>query len=194
MNKKDIIIASGNQHKIEEVKAILSPLGYYVRSMKEVGIDLDVEETGQSFEENAILKARALGKVTKEIVLADDSGLEVEILNNEPGVYSARYSGSRDMEQNIDLLLKNLANKSNRKAAFITVISLLLDGKEYFFEGRVEGEITPDKRGDKGFGYDPVFIPEGHHKTFAEMTEEEKNAISHRAIAVKKLVDFLLSF
>src|SRR5690554_6775235 len=109
MNKKDIIIASGNQHKIEEVKAILSPLGYYVRSMKEVGIDLDVEETGQSFEENAILKARALGKVTKEIVLADDSGLEVEALNNEPGVYSARYAGEHGNDKkNNDKLLEKL--------------------------------------------------------------------------------------
>src|SRR5690606_28504693 len=112
---------------------------------------------------------------------------------NEPGVYSARYSGSRDMEQNMDLILKNLTGKSNRKAAFITVISLILGGEEYFFEGRINGEIIEERRGSKGFGYDSIFIPEGYDRTFAEMTEEEKNAISHRAIAVKKLVDFLLA-
>lgn len=124
---------------------------------------------------------------------ADDSGLEVEALGGEPGVYSARYSGSRDMAKNIEHLLEKLHGQTNRKACFKTVISLILDGREYLFEGKIEGRIIHEKIGDKGFGYDPIFVPDGYSKTFAEMDPEEKNAISHRAIAVANLADFLFT-
>lgn len=189
----ELVFATNNKNKLQEVGAILAgKINIY--SLSDINCEEDIPETGTTFHANASQKSQYIVDHYHRNCFADDSGLEVEALNNEPGVYSARYSGSRDMEQNMDLVLKNLAGNPNRKAAFVTVISLLLDGKEYFFEGRVKGEIIEERRGSKGFGYDPIFIPEGYDRTFAEMTEEEKNAISHRAIAVKKLVDFLLSF
>lgn len=123
--------------------------------------------------------------------IGDDSGLEVESLNNEPGVYSARYNGTRDMELNVQLVLDKLKNHTNRKARFRTVLSLMLKGKEYFFEGTINGHITEKRSGDEGFGYDPIFIPAGYYQTFAEMTFEQKNMISHRSIALKKMLRFL---
>ncbi len=188
----DLVFATNNKNKLQEVRSILAGK-INILSLSDINCEQEIPETGVTFHENASQKSHYVVDHYHTNCFADDSGLEVEALNNEPGVSSARYSGSRDMGQNMDLLLKNLADKSNRKAAFVTVISLLLDGKEYFFEGRVKGEIILSKRGGQGFGYDPVFIPEGYSKTFAEMTGEEKNAISHRAIAVKKLIDFLLS-
>lgn len=189
----ELVFATNNKNKLQEVRAILAGR-INIQSLFDINCLEDIPETGATFRENASQKSRYIVDHYHKSCFADDSGLEIEALNNEPGVYSARYSGSRDMEQNMDLVLKNLAGKSNRKASFVTVISLLLDGKEYFFEGRVDGEIISDRRGNKGFGYDPIFIPEGFDRTFAEMTVEQKNAISHRAIAVKKLIDFLLSF
>lgn len=188
----DLVFATNNKNKLQEVRAILAGK-INIRSLSDIYCEEDIPETGTTFHENASQKSQYIVDHYHKSCFADDSGLEIEALNNEPGVYSARYSGSRDMEQNMDLVLKNLTGISNRKAAFVTVISLLLDGKEHFFEGRVKGEIIEERRGSKGFGYDPIFIPEGYDRTFAEMTEEEKNAISHRAIAVKKLVDFLLA-
>ncbi|HYG52904.1 MAG TPA: RdgB/HAM1 family non-canonical purine NTP pyrophosphatase, partial [Flavobacteriales bacterium] len=152
----------------------------------------DLEESGTTLKANALQKARFTHQKFGVNCFADDSGLEVYSLGGAPGVYSARYAGEqRNANDNIDLLLKNLEGKINRKACFKTVIALIIDGKEFFFEGKIDGEISNEKRGDKGFGYDPVFIPEGHVKTFAQMEPEEKNAISHRAIAVKKLAHFL---
>lgn len=188
----ELVFATNNKNKLQEVRAILADK-ITIRSLSDINCEEDIPETGATFHENASQKSHYIVEHYHKNCFADDSGLEVETLNNEPGVYSARYSGSRDMEQNMDLILKNLTGKSNRKAAFITVISLILGGEEYFFEGRINGEIIEERRGSKGFGYDPIFIPEGYDRTFAEMTEEEKNAISHRAIAVKKLVDFLLA-
>lgn len=188
----ELVFATNNKNKLQEVRAILADK-IAIHSLSDINCEEDIPETGATFRENASQKSHYIVDHYHQNCFADDSGLEIEALNNEPGVYSARYSGSRDMEQNMDLVLKNLAGKSNRNAAFVTVISLLLEGKEYFFEGRVKGEIIEERRGSKGFGYDPIFIPEGHDRTFAEMTEEEKNAISHRAIAVKKLINFLLA-
>jgi XTP/dITP diphosphohydrolase len=188
----ELVFATNNKNKLQEVRAILADK-ITIRSLSDINCEEDIPETGATFHENASQKSHYIVEHYHINCFADYSGLEVEALNNEPGVYSARYSGSRDMEQNMDLILKNLTGKSNRKAAFITVISLILGGEEYFFEGRINGEIIEERRGSKGFGYDPIFIPEGYDRTFAEMTEEEKNAISHRAIAVKKLVDFLLA-
>lgn len=189
---RELVFATNNEHKIEEVKSILGGR-FALRSLEDIGCDVDIPETGETFRENASQKSNYVQQHYGLDCFADDSGLVVEALNNEPGVYSARYSGSRDMEKNIALLLRNLEGISNRNAAFVTVISLLFEGKTYFFEGRIDGQITHEKLGEKGFGYDPVFIPNGYEKSFAQMSAEEKNAISHRAIAVKKLADFLLS-
>lgn len=187
---KELVFATNNSHKIEEVRAILDN-GFILKSLEDIGCDVDIPETGNTFEENANQKSSYIIKNYGLDCFADDSGLIVEALNNEPGVYSARYSGSRDMEKNISLLLHNLKGVNNRKASFITVISLILDGHSYYFEGRIDGQITEDKRGEEGFGYDPIFIPNGFTKTFAQMSAAEKNSISHRAIAVKKLAAFL---
>jgi XTP/dITP diphosphohydrolase len=188
----DLVFATNNKNKLQEVSSVLAGK-ICLSSLSDIGCYDDIPETGHTFHENASQKSHYIVDRYHKNCFADDSGLEVEALNNEPGVYSARYSGSRDMEENMALLLKNLQDVSNRKAAFVTVISLIFDGKEYFFEGRVSGEIIESKRGNQGFGYDPLFLPDGYDKTFAEMDEAEKNAISHRAIAVKKLIDFLLS-
>lgn len=189
----ELVFATNNKNKLREVHAILAGK-ITIQSLSDINCEEDIPETGTTFRENASQKSHYIVERYHKSCFADDSGLEVEALNDEPGVYSARYSGSRDMDRNMDLVLKNLSDQSERSASFVTVISLVLDGKEYFFEGRVKGKIIGDKRGSKGFGYDPIFVPDGYDRTFAEMTNEEKNAISHRAIAVKKLVDFLLSF
>lgn len=161
-------------------------------SLEEVGCLEELEESKETIEGNSQQKAEYVYDNYRVNVFADDTGLEVAALNGEPGVKSARYAGpDRDNESNIDLLLKNLESKNDRSAQFRTVITLFLNGKMHQFEGVAKGEIISAKRGDKGFGYDPVFIPEGYTKSFAEMTMEEKNVISHRGKAVKKLVDFL---
>ena len=188
----ELVFATNNKNKLLEVRAILGDK-ISIRSLTDINCEEDIPETGSTFHENSSQKSNYIVDRFHKNCFADDSGLEVEALNNEPGVYSARYSGSRDMDRNIDFLLKKLEGETNRNAAFVTVISLIMDGKEYFFEGRIKGEIIGSRRGSNGFGYDPIFIPNGYTKTFAEMTDEEKNAISHRAIAVKKLVAFLLS-
>ncbi len=185
------VLASNNAHKVKEILQILGQ-GYEVLTPSELGVLEDIPETGNSFAANAMQKAEYLAQRTLFAVIADDSGLEVDALNGEPGVYSARYAGlQRSHEDNIDLLLKNLEGKENRSAQFRTVLALLLEGKEFYFEGLVRGHITTKRLGNNGFGYDPVFIPDGHSRSFAEMSEEEKNSMSHRGRAMQKLLDFL---
>ncbi|MFN7013941.1 MAG: non-canonical purine NTP diphosphatase [Bacteroidia bacterium] len=187
-----LILASNNQHKIDEVSAILTPFGFNVIGLSHAGINEEIPETADTIEGNASLKANYIFKHYGFDCFADDTGLEVEALNNAPGVYSARYAGEqKNSEDNIQKLLAQLEGKPNRNARFKTIIALIIDGKEYLFEGIINGKISSEKRGDKGFGYDPIFIPNGYEKTFAEMTAAEKNNISHRAIAVQKLAEFL---
>ena len=191
-----LILATKNKHKVEEFCRILSPLGWQVIPQDEVcPPDLEIEETGSTFAENAFLKAMGIYRATGLPTVADDSGLCVDALGGAPGVYSARYAGGEghDAQANMLKLLHELEGKENRKAQFRTAISLILDGKEYLFEGVIKGEIIREKRGDSGFGYDPVFKPEGYERTFAELGNDVKNKISHRALAVQKLCEFLQS-
>ena len=189
----DIIVATNNQGKVKEIKQILAP--HNVMSQSEAGIDLEVEETGETFADNAFLKARSLKQFTNAAIIADDSGLMVDYLNGEPGVYSARYAGDNTTpEQGMEKLLKNLDGVpfEDRTARFVSVVALIMpDGTEYSFEGTCDGYITNIRKGDNGFGYDPIFYYPPLEKTFAEMNDSEKNSVSHRYIAIKKLVDFL---
>ena len=186
----ELVFATNNLHKLEEVQSVVGDR-FRIRTLADIGCSADIPETGDTFEANASQKSGYLLDQYGCACFADDSGLEVLALNNEPGVYSARYSGTRDMEKNIDLLLQRLGNQTDRRARFRTVISLRMGGQEYFFEGSVTGQIGYERRGEGGFGYDPLFTPDGYDRTFAEMSAAEKNAISHRAIAVAKLADFL---
>lgn len=186
-----IVFATHNAHKVSEVQAVLG-LEYQLVTATEAGISEEIPETQPTIEGNALQKARYVYEHTGLNCFADDTGLEVEALNGAPGVYSARYAGEHvSYADNNKLLLKNLAGCQNRKARFRTVIALILDGKEHLFEGRVEGTIATEPHGEGGFGYDPLFIPEGSQLTFAEMSPEAKNGISHRGRAVAKLVAFL---
>ncbi len=185
-----LVFATNNAHKLEEVRAVVGDK-FDIRTLADIGCVDDIPETGDTFEANASQKSTYLYTRYGCDCFADDSGLEVAALGNEPGVYSARYSGTRDMERNIDLLLQRLGDRPDRDARFRTVISLRIGDEEHFFEGTVAGKIGYRRQGSGGFGYDPLFTPTGYQKTFAEMTSAEKNAISHRAIAVAKLADFL---
>lgn len=187
----DLIFATNNQHKADEIRVALDK-SYNIITLKEAGIDIDIPEPHDLLEENAAEKAMTIYSLTGKSCFGEDTGLEVYALNNEPGVHSARYAGDeRSFEKNIDRLLGKLGQNVNRKARFRTVICLVIEGKKYFFEGICEGEITNARRGNKGFGYDPVFIPATSAKTFAEMEVEEKNRYSHRKKALDKLVLFL---
>lgn len=188
-----LVFATNNAHKLEEVQAIIGSK-FNLKSLTDIGCDEDIPETGVTFQENAKQKTDYLLERFHVNCFADDSGLEIDALGGKPGVYSARYSGSRDMEQNIDLVLEQLGEEKSRTARFRTVISLFLEGEQYFFEGAIEGRIIEERRGDEGFGYDPIFIPEGYSRTFAEMSAAEKNLISHRSIAVSKMADFLKAY
>lgn len=190
--KRKLVFATNNAHKLEEIRAILGA-EYEIMSLKEIGCEADIPETAPTLEGNAHLKAQYIYEHYDVDCFADDTGLEVEALNGAPGVFSARYGGNggHDSEANMNLLLENLKKKANRKARFRTVISFIEQGKEHFFEGIVEGEITTEKRGDSGFGYDPIFRPEGYEQTFAELGADVKNGISHRARAVEKLCAYL---
>ena len=192
--KKKFVFATNNAHKLEEVTAILGNK-IELLSMKDINCHADIPETADTLEGNALLKARYIFENYQLDCFADDTGLEVEALNGAPGVYSARYAGGEghDAQANMLKLLHELEGKENRKAQFRTAISLILDGKEYLFEGVIKGEIIKEKRGDSGFGYDPVFMPEGYDRTFAELGNDIKNQISHRALAVQKLCEFLQS-
>ncbi|MFI3279451.1 MAG: RdgB/HAM1 family non-canonical purine NTP pyrophosphatase [Rikenellaceae bacterium] len=186
-----IIFATNNAHKLAEVSAVLGS-EYQLVTPRDCGITEDIPETQETLEGNALQKARYLRDKTGLDCFADDTGLEVEALGGAPGVRSARYAtDGHDFDANNRLLLKNLEGESNRKARFRTVIALLQGSEEYLFEGIVDGVITHIHSGVQGFGYDPIFCPEGNPKTFAEMSTEEKNEISHRARAVKKLVNHL---
>lgn len=186
-----IVFATHNAHKVSEVQAVLGS-EYQLITATEAGITEEIPETQPTIEGNALQKARYVYEHTGLNCFADDTGLEVEALNGAPGVYSARYAGEHvSYADNNVLLLKNLAGCENRKARFRTVIALIVDGKEYLFEGRVEGTIATEPHGEGGFGYDPLFVPEGSQLTFAEMSSEAKNKISHRGRAVAKLVAFL---
>ncbi len=186
-----ICFATNNKKKIEEVKAALGP-EFELLSLEEIGCFEELPETGDTLDHNAFQKARYVKAHFGVDCFADDTGLEVEALNGAPGVYSGRFAGEpRSDERNIDLLLEKMAGKTNRKARFRTVIALILQGKEYQFEGVAEGEILLERVGEKGFGYDPVFKPTGFERTFAELSLEEKNEVSHRGKAVKTLIEFL---
>ena len=194
---KTLVFASNNAHKLEEIRAILGAQ-YEVKSLKDIGCEVDIPETGSTFRENALQKATYVKEHFGFDCFADDSGLQVKALGGEPGVYSARYAvkngvkveGNKD-DANMNVLLEKLANEENRKACFRTSIALIYEGETHFFDGTVEGQIIREKRGSGGFGYDPLFIPDGYDKTFAELGNEVKNGISHRAKAVEQLAKFL---
>lgn len=186
-----IIFATNNRHKVDEIKKVTGQ-NINIVTLADAGIDIDIPEPYDTLQENATTKSLTIHQLTGQNCFSEDTGLEVESLNGEPGVKSARYaSDERNFQANIDKLLHNLAGKQNRKAQFRTVISLILNGQEYFFEGICPGSIITDQKGEQGFGYDPVFVPDGSHKTFAEMSIEEKNEYSHRRKATDKLVAFL---
>lgn len=187
----NIIFATNNQNKVQEVRAVLGEL-FNIITLKEAGIDIDIPEPHDTLEANATEKSKTIFEITKQNCFSEDTGLEVEALNGEPGVKSARYAGEdRSFDDNIDKLLSKLQPIENRSARFRTVISLILDGKEYFFEGTCPGKIINARKGTNGFGYDPVFVPDGSDKTFAEMDMEGKNKFSHRKKAMEKLINFL---
>jgi XTP/dITP diphosphohydrolase len=186
-----LVFATNNRHKLEEVAYKVNNK-FELLTLEDIGCTEDIEETGSTFEENATIKSRYVFDKYHLNCFGDDSGLMVDALNGEPGVYSARYAGEHgNHPANIKKVLEKLNGTENRKARFITVISLIWDGDEHFFEGIVEGKIRHQPAGNGGFGYDPVFQPDGYDITFAEMTMEEKNKISHRARAMEKLISFL---
>ena len=187
-----IVVATNNAHKLKEIAAILGQ-EIELLSLKDIQCFADIPETADTLEGNARQKAMYIYENYGMDCFADDTGLEVEALGGAPGVFSARYAGDgHDSEANMQKLLKELAGKENRKAQFRTVICLIRNGKEHLFEGIVKGEIIQEKRGGAGFGYDPIFVPEGYDLTFAELGDDVKNTISHRARAVEKLCQFLL--
>ncbi|MDI1354140.1 MAG: RdgB/HAM1 family non-canonical purine NTP pyrophosphatase [bacterium] len=194
-----ILFASSNKNKIREINSLLAGR-HTVLGLEEAGITVEIPETGSTLHENSFLKAKFVlehfgEKSFADAVFADDSGLEVEALNGAPGVFSARYAGipKNDVSNNIKLL-EELKWTTNRKARFVTVITLIINGEVHYFEGEIKGTIAQEPRGKNGFGYDPLFIPRGYRSTFAELSAETKNAISHRAIAVNKMVKFLEKF
>lgn len=186
----ELVFASNNQHKVNEIQAMIGH-AIKLRSLKDIDCTEEIPETGRTFEENAGQKSWFVYEKFGLNCFADDSGLEIDALGGEPGVDSAHYSGSRDFEQNIQLVLDKLGDSEQRTARFKTVISLIIDGEEFLFEGSVEGKITRGRSGSEGFGYDPIFKPEGYDISFAEMSANEKNRISHRAKATEKLISFL---
>ena len=187
----EIVFATHNLHKLEEVKTLLHST-ITLLSLNDIDYKDEIEENETTLEGNALIKARTIFKSLQENCFADDSGLLVDALNGEPGVYSARYAGSQKNDNdNMNKLLDKLKDIENRKAQFKTVLALILNEKEYLFEGIVHGVIAHEKKGTQGFGYDPIFIPDGYSKTFAELTSSEKSTISHRSIALKKLITFL---
>ena len=186
-----LIFATNNQHKVDEIRHVINS-SFELLTLKEAGIDIDIPEPHDSLEANATEKSRTIYQLTNNNCFSEDTGLEVAALNGEPGVKSARYAGDgRSFDKNIDKLLANLEGKTDMSARFRTVISLILDGEETQFEGICNGKIIRERKGSNGFGYDPIFIPDGSDKTFAEMELKEKDRFSHRAKATEKLVAFL---
>ena len=187
-----IVFATNNQHKLDEIKKI-SKGQLDILSLRDIDCHEEIPETGDTLKENALIKAQFVKDKFGLDSFADDTGLEVEALDNAPGIYSSRYAGPEcDSEDNMRKLLNDLQGKENRKAQFRTVIALILNGKVHYFEGVIRGEIIRQKEGTNGFGYDPIFKPNGYDKTFGELSEDIKNKLSHRAIATQKLVAFLL--
>ncbi len=186
----ELVFATNNQHKIEEIQSLLGN-DFVVKGLKDIGCDVDIPETANTFEGNALQKAQFVYEHYKVPCFSDDTGLEIEALNGEPGVYSARYAGEeKNSEKNMQKVLEKLQGVTNRQAQFRTVIAYV-DGKNnYFFEGIVRGTILDHKRGDKGFGYDPIFVPEGRTETFAELDMAVKNSMSHRGRAMEKFIAF----
>ena len=189
---KELVFATNNAHKLDEIRAILGDK-MHILSLNDINCHEDIPETADTLEGNASLKAEYIFNHYGKDCFADDTGLEVEALDGAPGIYSARYAGGdgHDSEANMTKLLENMADKDNRKARFRTAICLIEGGEKHFFDGIVNGEIIRARRGASGFGYDPIFMPEGYTETFAEMGNDEKNKISHRARAVAKLCDYL---
>jgi XTP/dITP diphosphohydrolase len=188
---EQLLFVTHNAHKSEEVKAIVGN-NFEVMNLSEINFFDEIPETGNTFKENALQKAKFLHDKLGCNCFADDTGLEVDALNGEPGVYSARYAGEpSNTQRNIEKLLENLKGKENRKAQFTTVIAVILNNEIYFFEGAISGQIIDNQRGEGGFGYDSVFIPDGYDKTFAELPAEVKNSISHRAVAMQKFKEFI---
>jgi XTP/dITP diphosphohydrolase len=188
-----IIFATNNQNKVSEVKSIVSGK-FNIISLKEAGIDIDIEEPFDTLKDNAKQKAKVVHELSHQDCFSEDTGLEVKSLAGEPGVKSARYAGEgRSFENNIDKLLSKLADTTDRSARFRTVICLMWKGNTLFFEGICQGTILSERRGSSGFGYDPVFVPDGSVKSFAEMTMSEKNVFSHRRKAIEMLTDYLLN-
>lgn len=185
-----LIFATNNDNKVREINALLPDLVKAV-SLKEAGIDRDIPEPYDTLEENALTKARTIHELTGQDCFSEDTGLFVRTLNGEPGVRSARYADGEPFDDNIDKLLSKLSGKSDRRAEFRTVMALILDGREYLFEGHCPGEIIKERKGNGGFGYDPVFIPDGSPQSFAEMSLAEKNQFSHRKKALYKMISFL---
>ncbi len=186
-----IIFATNNQNKVNEIRTVIGDR-FNIITLVEAGFDIDIPEPHDTLEANAVEKATTISRLSGTNVFSEDTGLEVEALNGEPGVKSARYAGDdRNFQGNIDKLLNNLAAHQNKAARFRTVICMIWSNEQHLFEGICEGKIIHGQRGEKGFGYDPVFIPNGSDKTFAEMSTEEKNVYSHRRKATDKLIDFL---
>lgn len=188
----NLVFATNNAHKLDEVRSILGSR-FTVKSLKEIGCEADIPETADTLEGNALMKARFLYERYGVDCFADDTGLEVTALGGAPGVHTARYAGNHDSEANMKKLLNELEKKNDRSAQFRTVIALIIEGKEFLFEGIVKGTIAKEKAGDGGFGYDPIFIPDGFTQTFSQMGNDSKNHISHRALAVEKLFNYLNS-
>jgi XTP/dITP diphosphohydrolase len=189
--KQTLIFATNNQHKADEIRSILGD-DFIIITLKEAGIDIDIPEPFLTLQANASQKSKTIHELTNQNCFGEDTGLEVDVLNGEPGVKSARYAGEgKNFSANVEKLLENMRGKENRKARFITVISLVWHNKEYLFEGVCQGKIIDEPKGTSGFGYDPVFVPDGSEKTFAEMKLAEKNKYSHRRMATDKLVAFL---
>lgn len=190
----NLVFATNNQHKVDEIRAVL-PSHFHIQTLKEAGIDIDIPEPHNTLQDNAREKAVTIYQLTGTDCFSEDTGLEVISLNGEPGVKSARYAGEgKSFGKNIEKLLSNLTGKEDRSAQFRTVVCLILNGQEHFFEGTCKGRIIAEPRGIEGFGYDPVFVPDGANKTFAEMTLTEKNQFSHRRKAIDGLVSFLNQF
>lgn len=186
-----LIFATNNQHKADEIRAVLGE-NFNIITLKEAGINIDIPEPHDTLEANASEKSKTIFLLTNKDCFSEDTGLEVEAIKGEPGVKSARYAGTnRSFDENIEKLLINLSSTANRNARFRTIISLLINGNEFLFEGICKGKITLNRKGENGFGYDPVFIPDGSDKTFAEMDMTEKNKFSHRKKALQKLINFL---
>lgn len=188
-----LIFATNNANKVAEIQSLVGP-DFNIIDMQSAGIDIDIPEPHDTLNENALEKASTIFKITTTNCFSEDTGLEIESLNGAPGVKSARYAGEdRNFQANIDKVLEELSNKENRKAQFRTVICLIWENQTYYFEGICKGQIAHTMQGEKGFGYDPIFIPDGADKSFAQMSMEEKNSFSHRQKAVTQLFEFLRS-